>query len=494
MKRPLRVLIAAAIGVRLVSALTMVVVAQDGARNLRMSRLMLEGRWHDALTLYPVTHPFYPMLVAIGEALTGTPLFWACLISAVLGGLAVVPLFHLARNAWNERVATLSGLLYAFLPAAVELHGDAMLEGTFFCLFLTSMALAWSAVEDRSWPRAVLSGVAAAAAWLTRPEGAYLVPLILLAAALRPSRFSLAVPALALLPALALALPYQGFIREQTGRYGISASPFSAGILGLFTGETRPTEYEVTAKTTEEFRECADIEKYGRVGGPVVTVTKALLKNFFYVPAAFLLLGFCFPGAEDRKPRPWLYLMAAAVGYLLPALLAFIAGTPFSHRYILLTAVLLLPVAAVGMLQAASWVQVKVRDPRLPRWALIAFLAVMGLRDVRPRREDKLPLRLAGETIREKLGEDRKILSPSRQVEYYARGDYVELLPGATFEDVRQLVDQGRVDVVAIDLADLRNVEPGFRDRMDAAWPLLAEFTSSGHRKATPVRVWITRP
>jgi 4-amino-4-deoxy-L-arabinose transferase-like glycosyltransferase len=469
-----------AVAVRITAALTLVVVAQDGARNLRMSRLILEGRWLDALTLYPITHPLYPMMVAIGEALTGTPLFCACAISAVLGGLAVVPLHHLARSAWNERVAGLAGLLYAFLPAAVELHGDAMLEGAFFFFFLSSMALVDSALEKASWPRAALSGVAAAAAWLTRPEGAYLVPLILLACLLRRGRFALPAAALALVPAAVLALPYQGFIKAQTGRYGVSASPFSAGILGLFSGKTAVTGYQVDAKSAEEFGEYRDIARFGPVGGPLVSVGRALLKNLYYLPALAVLLGFARLRTQDPKPRPVLYLLAGAGGYLLPACLAFLAGTPFSHRYILLTTVLLLPVGALGFLALES-------RPRVLAGLLVALCAVMAVRDVRLKRADKLPLKTAGTAIRERLGKDRRILAMSRQLEYYARGEYVEFLPGATFEDVKKLVDAGKVDVIAADLDDFRNVAPGLRDRLDAAYPLMEQFSSG----KTVVRVWL---
>jgi hypothetical protein len=111
----------------------------------------------------------------------------------------------------------------------------------------------------------------------------------------------------------------------------------------------------------------------------------------------------------------------------------------------------------------------------------------MAARDVRLKRADKLPLKAAGIAVRERLGEDRKILAMSRQIEYYARGEYVEFLPGATFEDVKKLVDAGKVEVVAVDLDDLRNVAPGMREQLDAAYPLMEQFSSG----KTVVRVWL---
>jgi len=477
-----------AVAVRAVSALTLAVVAPDGARNLRMARLILQGEWTQALTLYPVTHPLYAVLIAPTADREGASLAVACAISAVLGGLAVLPLFFLVRATWNDRVATVAAVLYTFLPSVVELHCDAMLEGAFFFFFFFSMAAGWSALERRSWERAVLAGASAACAWLTRPEGAYLIPLFGLACLLRWSRFvAVALPA-ALLPALVLALPYATFVKAQTGRYAVSASPFSAGILGLFTGETKATGYSVDAKTAEEFSEYRDISRFGKVGGPIVTVAKSISKNLFHVLVQFVLIGFAFLRTQEFRAPPGLYLLAGAVGYFLPAALAFVAGTPFSHRYILVPCVLLLAPAAVGLLRAAAWL----RHPR----ALVALLGVialaMAVRDVRFKRDEKAGLKLAGRALLGELGPHRRILAMSRQVEFYARGVFVEFLPRATFADVEKLVVEKRISAIALFESDFRNVEPGMQDRLGQAYRRLGTYAGAGKRDPSPVVVYLT--
>jgi 4-amino-4-deoxy-L-arabinose transferase-like glycosyltransferase len=489
MTRRLWLLLGGAVAVRAASAATLAVVAPDGARNLRMARLILEGDWNQALTLYPITHPLYPILVAPFSAHPGTALAAACALSAVLGGLAVLPFYFLCRRAWNDRVAAVASLLYALLPSVVELHGDAMLEGAFMFFFFAAMALGWSALEEKSWERAVLAGASTALAWLTRPEGIYLPILLVLACLLRPGRFAPAAAALALATAWVLALPYQGFVKAQTGAFGASASPFSAGILGLVTGKTPARGYQVDEKSAAEFAEYRDIQRYGRVGGPVVTLSKAVLKIHFYVIAPFVLLGFGFLKSQDMRWGPCLYLLAAVGGYFLPAILAFVAGTPFSHRYILVPCVLLLPVAALGLLKAAEWAR--------HRHALPAFLALvclgMAVRDVTPRRRDKIGMKLAGQTILRELGPDRKILAMSRPIEFYARGQFVEFLPGATFADVERLAEAGAIDAVALQVSDFRNVESGMEECLERRFRRVGEYPSPARKGQTPVRLYAVR-
>lgn len=479
-----------AVAVRAAGAATLQVVAPDGSRYLWMARLFLEGRWGEALAVPPITHPLYPLLAALGRAVTGSWLLPALAISVLLGGLAVLPLYRLAARAWGDRPAFIAGLLYAVLPSAVELQADVMLEGAFMLFFFTAMDLGWSALERRSWERALLAGAAAAAAWLTRPEGAYLPLLFALSCALRPSRFAPAALALAGAAALVLAMPYAFYVRRQTGKFGISANAFSTGILDVVAGKAKSSGYAVNEKTAREYGEYRDILRFGKVGGPIVTLSKAASRNLFYALVPFVLLGFAFLRPPDFRAGPALYLLAAAGGYFIPPVLAFAAGTPFSHRYILIPCVLLLPVAALGLLKAAEWSR--------RREALPAFLALacgtMAVRDVLPQRRDKIGWKLAGLAIREKLGPDRKILAMSHPITFYAEGEYVEFPGDVPFEDFRRAVKERGVSAIAIHADEFRYFKEDLRKRLDETYPLLGEYPSSPRPKVSPVRVYLAPP
>ena len=71
-------------------------------------------------------------------------------VSVILGGLALIPLTAMARRAWDDRVATIAAILYAFLPAVIDVEIEPMTEGTFMFFFLSAMAVGWSALGEKS--------------------------------------------------------------------------------------------------------------------------------------------------------------------------------------------------------------------------------------------------------------------------------------------------------------------------------------------------------
>src|SRR5689334_16895054 len=184
-----------AIAVRAAASLTVAVIESDGVRNLRMAELIEAGRFTDALLVRQPTPPLHPLLTVLADLAIGNRTVAGIAVSVILGGLAVLPLYALARRTWDDRIATLAAALYALLPAIVDFQIEPITEGTFMFFFFAAMAVGWSALEERSWERTVAAAGCAALAWLTRPEGIYLLPLFVAAALLCFTRFAaVAVP------------------------------------------------------------------------------------------------------------------------------------------------------------------------------------------------------------------------------------------------------------------------------------------------------------
>jgi 4-amino-4-deoxy-L-arabinose transferase-like glycosyltransferase len=466
-----------AIAVRAAAAWTVVVIDSDGARNLRMADLFREGSFADALTVPAPTPPLHPFLTAVADLALGNLLVAGVAVSVILGGAALLPLFAMVRRSWDDRVATVAGALYACLPAMVDIHAEPMTEGTFMFFFFAAMAAGWSALENKSWERTVAAAACAALAWLTRPEGIYLLPLFLAAAGLRFGRFAPAAAAIFLATWLLLAYPYLSFIRAQTGRWQPSLSPIPGMMRDALTGERRP---EPAGMDYEEYRVVAR-------HGPVVGGARHLGSNFFgkalfYVLGPFLVLG-CFRARPSPGGRRLLaFQLLAAIGYLVPVALSFAAATPFSHRFLLVPAALLLPLAAVGLIRAAEATR---RRETLP--ILVGALCLaMAVRDLRPRRADKVGMKDAGLAILRAIGPGKRVFSTHPQVEFYARSAYLGLPPGTAPET-------SKVDAFALCASDLRRWEPGLEDRIRASCSFLGEFPSPPRKDAIPVRVYLPK-
>jgi len=469
-----------AIALRAAASLTVAVIDSDGARDLRMAELLEQGRFADALTVPPPTPPVHAFLSALGDLAIGNLLVAGVAVSVVLGGLALLPLYWMVRRTWDDRVATVAAALYAFLPAMVDIHAEPMTEGTFMFFFFSAMALGWSALEERSWERTFVAAACSVLAWLARPEGLYLLPLFLAAAALRFSRFTPLGVAIFVVTAFVLAFPYLSFIHARTGHWQGSLSPIPGMLRDFLAGR------RVAGTTFQDFEEYRVVAQHGvLLGGLRHLGSNFFGKVLFYVLGPFLVLG-CLRAAPAPQGRRLLaFQLLAAVGYLVPVALSFAAATPFSHRFLLVPAALLLPLSAVGLIRAAEWTR---RRPALPLLVGALCLA-MAVRDLRPRRADKVGMKEAGLAILKTLGPGKRVFSTHPQVEFYARSEYLGLPEGATAD----VLLSSEMDAFAFCAPDLRRWEPRLEERIREKTSYLGEFPSPPRKDTLPVRVYLAK-
>jgi len=165
--------------------------------------------------------------------------------------------------------------------------------------------------------------------------------------------------------------------------------------------------------------------------------------------------------------------------------LSFYASTPFSHRFLLIPATLLLGITAAGVLRVVEWT----RRPRAVMLVVGAICLVMLVRDLRPRRGDKIAFKQAGLAILQTLGPGRRLVTTNRQIEYYARSAYLPPLSTQTFDAIERL----QPDVIALCPSDLQRWEPELQRRVEERYDLMAEFPSTPDPTLLPVRVYRVR-
>jgi hypothetical protein len=101
---------------------------------------------------------------------------WGVAISS----LTVLPLFGLARRQFDDRVAAVACLLYAFHVKLIEWSPEMIRDPTFWFLFMLSLYLLWRAVTEVRLRWFACGGLAVVLAFLTRVEGLFLlIPLLL---------------------------------------------------------------------------------------------------------------------------------------------------------------------------------------------------------------------------------------------------------------------------------------------------------------------------
>lgn len=164
--------------------------AADGAYYQRIAERLAAGLgytwlWPDGVITYAAHYPVgYPALMAAVYAFTGPRPGAAMALNAVMGSLAAVAVYHLARRALpaSPRLALASGLLAALHPGLVAYTPAIMTEGvTASLLACAAAAAAWARDREDRGGRAALPGLAvgilAGLATLVRPQSLLLAPL-----------------------------------------------------------------------------------------------------------------------------------------------------------------------------------------------------------------------------------------------------------------------------------------------------------------------------
>jgi hypothetical protein len=111
----------------------------------------------------------------------------------------------------------------------------------------------------------------------------------------------------------------------------------------------------------------------------------------------------------------------------------------------------------------------------------------MAVRDLRPRRTDKIGFKEAGVAILNTLGPGKRVFATNPQIEFYAKSDYAPLPEGATPEG-------SRYDAFAFCASELRRWEPRLEERIRERHEFFGEFPSPPRKDALPVRVYLAKP
>jgi len=347
----------------------------------------------------------------------------------------------------------LTGALYAFSPALVEVHSDIMTEGAFHFFLFSSMWLTDRLMDDPRLERGFLLGLCATAAYLTRPEGLLAVALALAwpgVALLRVrDRIGLRIATLALTAVMLVlaASPYLLWIKTTTGRWALSPRQ-SLASAGTAVGIEQP-------KTVEEGE--APVEAPSRF---YAGFFRSLFRLSLYgVLVPFMVLGLKeLRGAGTARclfQFSWPLLHLAAI-------LVTLRTHPFiSERYLLAPMAVLWSLAGAG---GASLLARLERPGAKPAWRPAAAVAVLALvvlpacKGFQVRRRECLSYPVAAARILESGLKPRAMSGPVEQVAYLCGAR--SLYSASTPEGIRRMIREQNVDAFVYTERDLTKRAP----------------------------------
>jgi hypothetical protein len=151
--------------------------AADGIYYDQIARRIAQGlgstwAWPDGAVTYAAHYPVgYPAILAVGYGLFGAYPAVAGWMNALLGAIAALLAYELARNAMSERLALVGGLLVALHPGLVLYTPAIMTEGVTAALLVVAVWLA-------SRRRVLWLGIVLGVTTLVRPQMLVLAPLL----------------------------------------------------------------------------------------------------------------------------------------------------------------------------------------------------------------------------------------------------------------------------------------------------------------------------
>lgn len=227
----LATMIAVGFLVRLVVALFFTgAIESEGAEYARIARNLLDGKGYVGMAT-PGTQlffpPLFPFAIAALSLATGDVEMAGRVLSTVLGALAGLPVFGIARTLYGRRAGLVAAALALFHPYFVVLSATVFIEATYVAVILTAVWLAMCAAVRPTGAMFTVAGAAFGLAYLLRSE-AMAVMVVCLAVATAYLVASREMPIAGLLRRLALAAV----------AYGALATPYAVW-LSLHAGEFR---------------------------------------------------------------------------------------------------------------------------------------------------------------------------------------------------------------------------------------------------------------
>jgi 4-amino-4-deoxy-L-arabinose transferase-like glycosyltransferase len=223
-------LVAGFVSLALLSRLSLLrfqkVMTPDGVYYATLGENLVSGNFREGLsTFYP---PLYPLLTGLSSLIFRDAEAGGRIVSAMAGGLLVVPVYLLARLLYGRGAAPLAAFLIAIHPS-LNYHSTLLLtESTYTLLFTTAVLVGLTALSAGG-VAFFSTGVVLGACYLIRPEAiGYLglMSAIAFGVGLSNKRLSLRKASFYVLSLVTgftlLASPYLLLLRQRTGRWTIS--------------------------------------------------------------------------------------------------------------------------------------------------------------------------------------------------------------------------------------------------------------------------------
>lgn len=482
------------------------IINLDGTRYLDAARQFAQGNFSEGLSIDWM--PFYALLIAGFHFLIQDWVLTGQLISLFSLVFALVPLYLLTRDLFDEKAAFWAGLAFALSPIIND-HAVGLLRDPIFLFFVAwSVYFCLRAIRTEKLLFFTLSSLSATFAFFSRLEAILLWAIflsVLTVLAIKNGaerRFML--KGMTVLVGLPLALGVllgggsllvAGSDLASSGRAVESRGQLKEAVTGnSIAYYQRKVSRGVLENYHSRYEKLKDLENEmsgWKNTGNLLETTRHYLPLIYLISALEAMARNLFPlflvplftGFWTHPPRHrdhWLVLLSAGAFFLLAYYFLF-THDGFSKRYILVPAILLFPWVGLGLERIRS----SIAGCRWPRIAMVMFLLVFfgapaykSLEDFPGSAKGKA-IRGAGQWLADQPDLEKAVIACSEPRVRFYTSEKLKFLKemessslARNFSKMESVAFRGKADLLLIETSkDERHLIPQFKH-----YSLLKEF------------------
>jgi 4-amino-4-deoxy-L-arabinose transferase-like glycosyltransferase len=184
--------------------------------------------------------PGYPALIGITNLFIDDLFYSAKLVSFIASFIAMLLSYFIGKEIYNREAGLFAAFIYAVYPVILIISVDAYSDSLFFCFLLLSIYIFIISLRKDNVYCHLLFGVSMAAAFLTRPEGLFLIllPGLQMFGIFNKKKLRYLLKLALIIAVFVLIVsPYMMFIKNYTGKLSISGKANVSIILGRLSGD-----------------------------------------------------------------------------------------------------------------------------------------------------------------------------------------------------------------------------------------------------------------
>ena len=482
--------------VRFIALGRIYLISRDCIKFLALAKFYFSGLFLKGLS--HAYHPLYPLLISLCGGVSGDFELAGKLISLTLSSFTVIFVYLIGKTIYDSKTGLIGGLFFIVQPLCVRCSVDVLSDSTFLFFLVVSFYLGIKGGKEEKkflwW--CLGAGICSGLAYLTRPEGIFVVFFLLGWYFLqwifhnKKTTHFLAVSGIVFFAFFLVATPYILFIKNHTGTWQISMKPSVVSMVRplqkankakpatkLNPSPPSPKDVEVKVAAPVQSKERADAKALSPIKPREPFHGRNMWKSMTYSPLKFvetyhfllfLFLLFGIWTEIKRKERTLgVVLLLFVAAYLLGLCYLYYIVSYVSRRHFLSAIIISLPVAGAGFWelrrQLSNWVMrwkftgCKTIASHSAVIILLITLLILIPTALKPQGEDKLPLKQAALWIKEnKKKFTPMIMSNEPLVGYYAGGKN-RLIPALSYPDFVNYINTKQIDYLVFSERDINN-------------------------------------